>query len=144
MKSLKKPKKRYRIVIDANVIVSSIFGGYPAKVMEIAKSHILFAPTRLKKELETFLEKVRKRGDFTELINYFSYILHRIKFINIEDPKHVSRDRADDFYIAVALQENVDFLITGDKDILSCREIRNWSFKILTPKEFVEMIEGKL
>lgn len=93
MKSLKKPKKRYRIVIDANVITSSIFGGYPAKVMEIAKSHILFAPTRLKKGLETFLEKVRKRGDFTELVNYFSYILH---------------------------------------------------FKILTPKEFVEMIEGKL
>lgn len=142
MKSLKKPKKRYRIVIDANVIVSSIFGGYPARVIEIVSSHTLFAPTRLEKEVEVFLEKIKKRGDFIQLANYFNYILNRIKLIDIEDPECISRDRADDFYIAVALKENADFLITGDKDILSCREIRSWPFKILTPREFVEMFEN--
>ncbi|MBC7319897.1 hypothetical protein H5T89_04570 [bacterium] len=140
MKYIKKPRKRYKIVIDANVIVSSIFGGYLARVIEIAKSHTLFAPARL----ESFLGKVKRRGDFSDLINYFNYILRRIKLITVKDTDRISSNRVDEFYIAVALQKSIDFLITGDKDILSCREMRDLPSKILTPKEFVEMLESEI
>jgi len=141
LKYLKRSKRKYRIVIDANVIISSIFGGYPAKVIEVSSSHKLFAPMRLKDELKGFLQKIEKRGDFTNLEDYFDYVLHLVKLVAVENPESISGDRTDDFYIAVALQKKVDFLITRDKDVLSCRSLRDWPFKILTPKEFVEIIE---
>jgi len=143
LKYSRRSKKKYRIVVDANVIVSSVFGGYPARMIGIATSHILFAPVRLEEELRGFLKKLKEKQDFADLENYFEYILHYINLISIENPEQISRDRADDFYMAVAVQEKVDFLITGDKDILSCKDMRDWSFKILTPKEFVEMIESE-
>ena len=140
MRYSKKLKKKYKIVIDANVIISSIFGGYPEKTLEISMLQELFAPLRLKEELEGFLKRIRKRQDFPNLEAYFTYVLNHTNLVFIKDPERICRDRSDDFYIAVAIQKEVDFLVTGDKDILSCKDLREWPFKILTPKEFVELV----
>jgi putative PIN family toxin of toxin-antitoxin system len=140
LKYSRKPGEKYKLVIDANVIISSIFGGYPEKVIEIAIFHETFAPFILKKELHKFVEKVEHKQDFPYLKEFFDYILNKIKLINVENVENISRDRADDFYIAVAIQEKVDFLITGDKDILSCSNTHKWHFKIVSPKEFIDII----
>lgn len=83
LKYLKRSKRKYRIVIDANVIIFSIFGGYPAKVLETSSSHKLFAPIRLEDELKGFLQKIEKRGDFTNLEDYFKYMPHLVKLVAV-------------------------------------------------------------
>jgi putative PIN family toxin of toxin-antitoxin system len=142
LKYSKKLSKKYKLVIDANIIISAIFGGYPEKALEIAISHEVFAPIILEKELNKFIEKVRKKKEFPNLRLFFNYILNHINLVTVEKLENITRDKTDDFYIAVAIQEEVDFLITGDKDLLSCKDIRKWSFKILSPKEFIEVIRN--
>jgi len=127
-------------VIDANVIISAVFGGYPEEVIQIAISHEIFAPLILKKELERFTKKVESKKKFPHLKEFFNYLLNYIKLVNVEKIERISRDRSDDFYIAAAVQGKVDFLISGDKDLLSCKDIHKWSFKILSPKEFIDLI----
>lgn len=140
MKYSGKSSGKYKLVIDANVIISAIFGGYPEKVIQISISNEIFAPHILKKELEKFVEKVGSSKEFPRLKEFFNYILNHIKLATIEKVEKISRDRSDDFYIAAAVQEKVDFLISGDKDLLSCSNIRKWSFKIVSPKEFIDII----
>lgn len=140
MRYSKKLSGKYKLVIDANVIISAIFGGYPEKVIQIAISHEIFAPLILKKELERFIEKVESKKKFPHLKVFFDYFLNHIKLTTIEKVEKISRDKTDDLYIAAAIQEEADFLISGDKDLLSCSNIRKWSFKIVSPKEFIDII----
>lgn len=140
MKYSKKLSKKYKLIIDANVIISAIFGGYPEKVIQITISHETVAPSSLEKELDRFIEKINNGQNFPHLRVFFDYILSHIKLVNVRNVEEISRDKTDDFYIAVAIQENVDFIISGDKDLLSCKDIRNWPFKILSPREFIEII----
>ncbi|MGC8971994.1 MAG: hypothetical protein ACP5K2_07330 [bacterium] len=46
--------------------------------------------------------------------------------------------------IEILKKVKVDFLINGDKDILSCKNLKDWAFKILTPKGFVEIMGEKI
>ncbi len=141
MKYSKKSNRKFKLVIDANIIISSIFGGYPEKALKIAVSHEAFAPAILKKELDGFIEKVKKKKEFPNLRLFFEYILNHINVVDVKKLENITRDKTDDFYISIAIQEKVDFLITGDKDLLACKNIRNWDFKILTPKEFTDTIK---
>jgi len=140
LRYLKKSSGKYKLVIDANVIISAIFGGYPEKVIQISISHEIFAPLILKKELDRFIEKVGCKKESLHLKEFFDYLLNHIKLVTVEKVEKVSRDKTDDLYIAATIQEKVDFLITGDKDLLSCSNIHKWSFKILSPKESIDII----
>jgi putative PIN family toxin of toxin-antitoxin system len=140
LKYSKKLSRKYKIVIDAKIIISAIFGGYPEKALEIAICHEVFAPITLEKELNRFIEKARKKQEFPHLKEFFNYMLNHVRLITLKKIEQVSRDKSDDFYIAAAIQEGADFLITGDKDLLSCKDLGEWSFKILTPREFIETI----
>jgi len=140
LKYLEKSSRKYKLVIDANVIISAVFGGYPEKVIQISISHEIFAPHILKRELEKFIEKVESSKEFPRLKEFFNYILNHIKLVIIDRAEKISRDRSDDFYIAAAINEKVDFLISGDKDLLSCSNIHKLSFKIVSPKEFIDVI----
>jgi len=142
LKFSKKLSRKYKLVIDANVIISAVYGGYPEKVMQFATSHEIFAPVSLEKELDRFIESVKCRQEFPHLRVFFDYFLNHIKLITVKNVEKISRDKTDDFYIAAAIQENVDFLVTGDKDLLSCKDIRKWPLKILTPREFIEIIRN--
>ena len=55
MKYSKKLNREYKLIIDANVIISAVFGGYPEKAIQVAISHETFAPTSLKKDLDRFI-----------------------------------------------------------------------------------------
>ena len=140
MKYSKKLNRKYKLVIDANVIISAVFGGYPEKVIQFATSHKIFAPVSLEKELDKFIENVKYRQEFPHLRVFFDFILNHIKLVTVKNVEKISKDNTDDFYIAAAIQKNVDFLVTGDKDLLSCKDIRKWPFKILSPREFIEII----
>ncbi len=56
---------------------------------------------------------------------------------------HYSRDQADNVYIAVALETKAQFLITGDKNLLTLKkQVEN--LHILNPRGFVDMMMESL
>ena len=53
--------------------------------------------------------------------------------------QNFSRDKADNVYIAVALETKAQFLITGDKDLLTLKK-QFETLNIVNPREFVNLI----
>lgn len=50
-------------------------------------------------------------------------------------PESFTRDRKDDYLLAYAMVEQVDFLITGDKDLLALGQVGRLA--IVTPAQFL-------
>jgi putative PIN family toxin of toxin-antitoxin system len=55
-------------------------------------------------------------------------------------PKPVCRDRDDDTVLATAVAGKADIILTGDDDLLVLGEYNG--VRILSPRRFVEMIDG--
>ena len=56
----------------------------------------------------------------------------------------MSRDPADDMFIATAVASKAQFLITNDADLLDIADAdkRKLKFKIITPKEFLDYLDS--
>jgi uncharacterized protein len=55
-------------------------------------------------------------------------------------PKPVCRDRDDDKVLATAVAGKADIILTGDDDLLVLGEYEG--IRILSPRQFVEMLDG--
>lgn len=56
----------------------------------------------------------------------------------IEQSPRLTRDPNDDYLIANALIEELDYLVTGDQDLLVFRKFEN--VRIVSPAEFVDIL----
>ncbi len=54
--------------------------------------------------------------------------------------KNICRDKEDDKVIALALSNKVEYIITGDKDLLVLKKYKN--IKIISPRELLLLIKG--
>lgn len=59
-----------------------------------------------------------------------------IEIINVKSQIQVCRDPNDDFLLALAKDGTADYLITGDKDLLSLKKFEHT--RIITFSEFTE------
>jgi len=131
-----------KIVIDSNVFVSSFFwGGYPREVFErvINGFDELYITDEIIKEIKSVM-KSRKFDvnnieieDYTRIIEKYS---RKIMSTNI--PKSISRDNDDDKILQCGLEGNVDYIVTGDKDLLVLKEYE--TIKIINPKDYLETV----
>jgi len=87
---------------------------------------------KLKKEPITFLdEKIRE-------------LVGMVKKVSVSTGVTLSRDAKDDHYLALCKEVEADFLVTGDKDLLSippeALKGKGIPCRILIPQEFVERV----
>ncbi|RKX76148.1 MAG: putative toxin-antitoxin system toxin component, PIN family [Spirochaetes bacterium] len=89
-------------------------------------------------------------------INYFlRFISYQIKNVQMiidymkefcilstyeKSSKNICRDKEDDKVIALALSNKVEYIITGDKDLLVLKKYKN--IKIISPRELLLLIKG--
>ena len=134
-----------RVVIDTNIIISAlIFGGRLSSL-------------RLMWQDERFVPLVSKVTT-TELIRVLAYPKFRLTAIEQEDlladyllfcdvvtmPEVLPevpdcRDPFDVPFLVLAIVGRADYLVTGDRDLLSLKD--EFSCPILTADEFLEMVE---
>ncbi|TGL61139.1 putative toxin-antitoxin system toxin component, PIN family [Leptospira ognonensis] len=133
-----------RILLDTNIYVSAIlFKGKPRLVLqELVDERVLaFISNEILKELEDTLSKPKFKlnNDFVQLV--LSEIRDITKLISISPLNSYLelRDRNDYHILETAYSAKVDFLVTGDKDILSLKSITD--FKIVPPEEFLRIKE---
>jgi len=137
-----------RVVIDANVIISAAFGGHPlrAVIRAMAEDEVYLSEAIERELTEVFskLAKKLKREQIAFLNQRMRKLTARAKNVIVPTRTALSRDPKDDHYLALCKKVEADFLITGDKDLLTIpREALKESgvfCRIIAPREFAERV----
>lgn len=136
-----KAKKR-RIVFDTNVVISTLlFGGELDEIRRLwQKKKITFLVSR--EVLEEYIkvlaypkfrleeEKIKSVLE-EELLPFVTTVRVKSRISHIKD------DPDDDKFLALAVDGNADYIISGDKHLLNLNEFQ--AIKIMTVKEFLTL-----
>ena len=130
-----------RVVLDTNVLVSALGwrgGNEHELVKKCFQKHLIVVCSP--DTIEEF-EKValRPKFDFSpeEIDEFITAILEVCELVIPEETINAVReDPSDNKFLETALAGQADFLITGDKHLLSLKEFKG--IKIVKPAEFLE------
>ena len=141
-----------KVVIDTNILISDfIFGGVPKKVLDIALNpsninikSVYSLETKAEVEekflggrVEQILNKLNRKYEKEQVINYLNKFFLASDRVEISHKVNIldERDKKDNKFLELAVSSKADFIITGDKDLLSlgaCDDIR-----IVRPNDFI-------
>lgn len=132
-----------RVVVDANVHVSALIGtGPPARIIEFWQSQRTFDVVtcpHLVDEIETACGRTRLRRRIPAAdVNIYLLMLgtHAIQMPDPESVEETTRDRNDDYLVALARTANADLIVSGDRDLTEWAEQQP---PVVTPAEFEAM-----
>ena len=131
-----------RIIIDTNILISAAFGpkSQPAQALEYARLHeqLIISPAlfdEYKKLLSPKFDAVLPRLSRMRIIECMRYdaewVDHNLELAECRDPK-------DDMVLSLAVAGEVDFVLTGDKDLLIMNPFEG--VEILTARTFLERL----
>ncbi len=137
-----------KVVIDANVILSAAFGGKPLEaVVRALEDHEVYLSDTIERELQGVISGLSKKLSDDQILflrEKIQQLLSLARHISISTHVVLSRDPKDDHYLSLCKEAKADFLITGDKDLLSIsqEELRKngISCMIVTPQTFLESV----
>jgi putative PIN family toxin of toxin-antitoxin system len=137
-----------KVVIDANVIISAAFGGKPLEaVVQALKNHEVHLSLTIERELREVISGLSKRLTKDQIFfiqEKFQPVLSLAKRVTVSTHVVLSRDAKDDHYLSLCREVGADFLVTGDKDLLSISQESLKKNKIacliVSPQEFLEKI----
>ena len=132
-----------KLVLDTNIFISSFFwGGNPRKIMVriIDGKDLLFVSDEILQEVFSVMLRPKfnvSRIQVTRFIESIEEIAHRVPTLGTI--QGVCRDSDDDKILECAVLGNVDFIISGDSDLLSLKEFRE--IPVVTVLEYMNKIE---
>ncbi|WP_259129886.1 putative toxin-antitoxin system toxin component, PIN family [Salinibacter ruber] len=131
-----------KVVIDTNVFVSSVFGGFPDQVVQcwFEGRITLCLSEPIVTEYQRVLRELGAIGEAEEraLIEAFASeegVLYTADPLAIEG---ASPDPDDDKFLECALELEADCIASGDSDLLDLESYMG--IPILTPRELLEQI----
>ncbi|GHV90094.1 hypothetical protein AGMMS50268_05970 [Spirochaetia bacterium] len=132
-----------KVVIDVNIFVSSfLWEGNPKKVVERAIEGIdeLYITQEILEQISEVLNRPKFNAD-KESVKYYMKLIEEManELISGIKTQNGSRDVDDNIILECGITGNVDYIITGDDDLLVLKEFNG--IKIVTPKEYKEAIK---
>jgi uncharacterized protein len=134
-----------RVVPDTNVLVSAILlKGRLSRFRELWKSGTLtpFLSKETFQEFKTVLCYPKfslSKDEIKAIIE--DEILPYFDVIDIKEKiKGVCRDPNDDMFLAVAVNAQAPYVVTGDKDLLALRKYK--SIDIVSPQEYLALLKN--
>jgi len=129
-----------RVALDTNMLVSTIIAASSVPAEAIAK--VLQTATVLV-SLETWdeMEEVLMREKFDRYQAasfrraYLDFLQESVDFVSVHSKVTICRDVKDDKLLALALDGNADFIVTGDKDLLVLNPFEG--IPIITPLDYL-------
>jgi len=139
-----------RIVIDTNVIVSSLISkkGAPAKLLDawIGQQFDVVMSDGILDEVERVLLEPYLKEKFNITEDRVAKLIQTFRedaiLVSGDSDVHgeVPSDPSDEIFLAAALEGGADVVVSGDQDLLT---IRTWrGIAILTPRQFLDHING--
>jgi putative PIN family toxin of toxin-antitoxin system len=137
-----------KVVIDANGIISAAFGGKPLEaVVRALEDHEVYLSQAIERELQGVIPGLSKKLSREQILFIQEKIeqwLSLAKRISVSTHIVLSRNAKDDHYLSLCKEAKADFLITGDKDLLSISQEGLKKYGILclivSPQEFLEKV----
>lgn len=130
--------KMIRVLPDTNIIISSIFwGGNPFEVMQkgLLGQYQLVLSVEI---LDEVVDKLRNKFQFPEenIQELVDVLLTHCHIVGVVSKFDVVRDKKDNKIIECAFDGDVDYIVTGDLDLLVLKEFKG--IKIVNAKEFLK------
>lgn len=127
---------RYKVVLDTNVFISgAVYGGNADQILKLIEENkidlLISKPTS--QELFNKLHDLKINSSTIESLKKLLF-LHG-KMISPKTKVAICRDPKDNMFLELCLAGKADYLITGDKDLLSLKSFKKTV--ILTPKQFL-------
>lgn len=137
-----------KVVLDTNVVVSSFImpTGSPARVLERLRdgAYELFVSQSILAEYREVLQEDRisaRHGYTPEEIEQLVAELGDYASVVIPQETHtvVVADPDDDKFIECAVAAGADYIVSGDKHLLTLKEY--WGVQILSPAAFLLLLD---
>lgn len=135
-------KTKERVIIDTNCWISFLIGRRLYRLVDLlSDEHIeLIVCDELLDEIRdvtsrTKFTKYFPNKDVESLLEFLQLIGETI---NPEQSVQLCRDEADDYLLALAIEANADYLVTGDQDLLVLKEVHNC--RIVDVVEFEQVV----
>ena len=131
---------RITLVLDTNILISAIvFKGIPERILKLCILENKFDGVISPEILAELVKKLKFKFGFSdELIKEWELIFkntfkNMLPFYNTK----VCRDPDDNKIIDLAVFSGAEYIITGDKDLLSLGKYKD--IKIITPTDFFNL-----
>lgn len=135
-----KKKKSSRIIIDTNLWISFLIIKEFEKLDKIILSKgivLVFSQELLDEFLDVVARpKFKKFFLQSDIIELLETIEEYIDFIKIRTEVDICRDPKDNFLLSLSVDGKVDYLLTGDKDLLEIGKFENTT--IVTISDFLK------
>jgi putative PIN family toxin of toxin-antitoxin system len=137
-----------RAVLDTNVLVNGLIGraGPPRQLLDawLDRRYTLVSSLYQVQELDHVLSypqiAARLALSQAELDTILAALLSQAEVVVTQlDLSGVTRDPKDDPLVAVAVAEGVDYLVSGNQDLLELAAYEG--VKVIAPKDLVEILD---
>ena len=130
-----------RVLPDTNIIISSVF--WRGNPHEVIRKGIL-GEYQLVISVEIFdevVDKLRNKFQFPEenIKALVDILMNSCLIIDVTSKFDVVRDKNDNKIVECAFDGKVDYIVTGDPDLLDLKEFKG--IKIINANEFLENIK---
>jgi uncharacterized protein len=142
-----------RVMLDANVFLSYLLApdahGTIARIVQAVFSQEaieFIVPPELIEEIsagarsKSFFKGKVDETTLTHLLTLFQENCTLPETIQEDELAHYVRDRKDDYLVVYGLLWDVEYLVTGDKDLLDLGQIE--SLRIVLPRTFYQILLG--
>ena len=127
-----------KVVLDTNILISSLFWkGAPRRVVDLAISGHIQSVTSW--EILNELQAVLNEDFQMPLIKVKDVLRDVLSFSQLVKSKPLKmkiRDLDDIKIIAAAVAAKADYIVTGDKDLLTLHQFNK--INIITPSDFIK------
>jgi putative PIN family toxin of toxin-antitoxin system len=123
--------KKNRIILDTNLWISFLLSKEFSKLDNLllnGKAKLLFSEELIEEFLNVVKRpKLKKYFTHSDVQHLLATIQEVADFIDVKSHIAICRDEKDNFLLALALDGEADFLITGDKDLLVLKKVGHTS-----------------
>ena len=130
-----------RVLPDTNILISSVF--WRGNPYEVVRRGILgeYQPVISAEILDEVVDKLRNKFQFPEenIQEFIDILMTYCNIVYVTSKFDVVRDKKDNKIIECAFDGKVDYIVTGDPDLLVLENFRG--IKIIKAKEFLEEIK---
>ena len=131
-----------RVVLDTNIVISSVLGGALVLVLEKwgEKKFTVVVTTDVVSEYFEVLNRPKFNLKQETIDKITRYIYQFSEFVVPEEQiRFIEDDPKDDKFLEAAIAGSVDFIVSGDNHLLALKEFR--SIPILSGREFLDWLQ---
>ncbi len=133
--------KKHKLILDANIYISAVLsGGKPGKVYlyGLRKAYDLYVSPLILEEVDKCLAQ-KFDWDKKAVNAYIQQIKRIAHYYNAQNTvSGICRDPQDDHILSLAVETGADYIVSGDKDLLSLKSFH--AIKILDAANYLEIL----